>query len=534
MSPGYAQPLDSSADKRPDAGSPGIAPSWLDERSILSEKHVVSIPQGQLRGKAVSSGILFAGIPYAGPPIGELRFRAPSSPPRWDGIRDCLEPGPSAMQQLDAAEGLPHYARSTVLGSPLSEDCLYLNVFTPAPDSALRPVMVWIHGGGLQTGSGDSWPFFEGTFLPDEVVLVTINYRLNIFGFLYLDEDFPDAFGTGNLGHLDQIAALQWVKENISLLGGDPGKVTVFGESAGGWSVSQLLAIPRARGLFTGAIVQSGGADTTVPVAQARERTRLVLEAIGVRAGDWLGLSQVPADELLAQAIGKYPGTDRGWGPFITTAGDSIVPRDSNAEIARGSARDVAVIVGSTHDEWSALRMAFPPAALPEPNYMSALSSLSISLDTLKAYYAERSESEQAAQATFETDWLFEVPTANLADALLAGGSPVWRYRFDWPSPVQDGALGAFHAIEVPFVFNSLDEPAMLGDTPPHSVAIKLHGAWVDFATKRKVLKFGDTEWAEYTSTGRHVMIINSHSEVVNDPDTRLLPVWKPAFTHRL
>ena len=497
----------------------------------MNDDTTVSIKQGELKGKRLLNGKLFGGIPYAAPPIGELRFRPPSIAPGWEGTRDATRPGTSAMQQPDSGQGMPHYARATVLTSGTNEDCLYLNVFTPAADDGARPVMVWIHGGGLQGGSGDCWPFFEGSFLPDDVVLVTINYRLNIFGFLYLDDDFAGAFGTGNLGHLDQIAALRWVQENVSRFGGDPDRVTIFGQSAGGWSVAQLLAIPQAMGLFSAAIVQSGGSDTTVSVAQARRTTHAVLDAIGVQPGDWRALAAVPADQLLAQAADKHPGIQRGWGPFITTAGDSVVPLNSTAEIARGSACGVAVIVGSTRDEWSAVRMAFAPGVLPETNFGAAVSG--VSAVSVQEHYARRSRSAQAAQAAFESDWLFEVPTANLADALIAGGAAVWRYRFDWPSPVQDGALGAFHFVEVPFVFNVLDDPASLGDAPPRSIATNIHATWVDFAATGKVNGFGGTPWPRYTLAERHVMFIDDQCAVVDDPDARLLPIWREALTQR-
>ena len=269
--------------------------------SGMEEPMIVTTAQGQLEGIERHGAWQFRGIPYAAPPVGELRFRPPEPPVPWEGVRSAAEFGPVSWQSMGGtAQLLGDGERET------SEDCLFLNVTTPACDDGARPVMVWIHGGGFVNGSG-SVPWYDGTRLVTrgDVVVVSINYRLGALGFLWLGDLDPGRASSGVNGLLDQVAALRWVHDNIAAFGGDPGNVTVFGESAGAMSVATLLALPAARGLFHKAVAQSGAASNTFSPKVASEITSSIMSRLGVTDLDGL-LAATP--EALLDATAKVTG----------------------------------------------------------------------------------------------------------------------------------------------------------------------------------------------------------------------------------
>jgi para-nitrobenzyl esterase len=494
----------------------------------VTERGVVQTARGRVAGRPVPGGRLFAGVPYAAPPVALRRFAPPAQATPWAGVRACTEPAPSCPQPVMPGPGW--WARANALPGGTDEDCLYLNVLTPSLTGGSRPVMVWLHGGGYRTGSGAGWPFLAGGFLPDDVVLVTVNYRLHLLGFLYLDELFAGAHGTGNLGHLDQVAALEWVRANIAGFGGDPARVTIFGESAGGMSVGALLGMPRARGLFGGAIVQSGGAEAITGTAAAAEAAGRALHRLGVRAGDWDALRSVPADRiselaLTARGAGRRAGD---WGDLCTVTGDCIFPDPPINAIRDGSARAVAVIAGSMRDEWLGMHRAVPPGTLPPPDFAAGFGAGAVTTREILQWYRGRgNRTELEMAAAFDTDRLFTIPTIRLVDALAGAGSAAWRYRFDWASPVADGALGAFHALDLPFAFDSLDEPAMHGPSPPRRLAADMHGAWAAFAHQGDPGQIRGQKWPARDTTSRFVAIFGDPSQVVADPDAGLRQMWR-------
>src|SRR3712207_215533 len=253
---------------------------------------------GEVAGELGDGVHVFRGIPYARPPVGELRFRPPQPPEPWAGARPATAFGSIAMQSPSPLENLFGAAERP----SMSEDCLYLNIWTPGLDGARRPVMVWIHGGAFVTGSG-STPWYDGTRFAarGDVVVVTLNYRLGAFGFLHLADLIGESFvGSGNAGILDQAAALAWVRDNIAAFGGDPENVTIFGESAGAMSVGTLLALPAARGLFQRAILQSGAASNAMSRERANEVAGRLLEALGIPREKSETIRDVPARDLLA------------------------------------------------------------------------------------------------------------------------------------------------------------------------------------------------------------------------------------------
>src|SRR6204780_198701 len=320
----------------------------------------VSIHQGKLEGNDQGGLIVFKGIPFAAPPVGSLRWRAPEKPAWWTGVRNALHFGAVAHQnrvQLSALSAM-------VIDGEQSEDCLSLNVWTPALDGKRRPVMVWIHGGGFTIGSS-SQALYDGSVLArrGDVVLVTVNYRLGPLGFIRLaDVTNGKIPASGSEGMLDQVAALEWVRDNIAEFGGDPGNVTIFGESAGGMSVGTLLAMPAARGLFHKAIPQSGASHTGSPVARANRTAERILSRLRVNPGDAAAVRALSPAQLLTGTMlddGVTPDPELPM-PYQPVIDGTPVPRSAIEMVADGNAAGVAVMVGSTLEEWKLFSLMDP------------------------------------------------------------------------------------------------------------------------------------------------------------------------------
>jgi para-nitrobenzyl esterase len=490
---------------------------------------VVQTQQGALRGQSANGVVAFKGVPYAAAPFGALRFAPPQRPERWAGVRDALAFGPTAPH----AGYAPPY--DVLLPDPVlpGEDCLNLNVWTPEPGAAGLPVMVWIHGGAFVNGSG-AVPTYDGSaFARDGVVLVTINYRLGAEGFLWLED------GVNNRGLLDQLAALEWVQDNVAAFGGDPANVTVFGESAGAMSIGALLATPRSDGLFRRAILQSGAGHHAIAPATAR----LVAAEVGTR----LGVEPSAADAFAAIAPGALlaaqgavmqdaqldPDPAR-WGEiaanmmvFEPVVDGELLTDLPIRRLAAGAAAGVDLLAGTTTDEH---RLFLVPTGVADATTAEALPVVAAmyGLDpatALAAYRAARpAGSPGELLSDVLTDWFFRVPAIRVSEArAVAGTGRSWQYEFAWRSPQLGGRLGACHAIEVPFAFDTLaDESgvALLGDRPPQQLADEVHGAWVAFAAT------GDPGWAPYEPGRRHVMRFDESSAVVEDPDAGRRAVW--------
>ncbi|MEU4080480.1 carboxylesterase [Streptomyces venezuelae] len=471
----------------------------------------VLIECGALRGSSRDGVAAFLGVPYARPPVGALRFRAPEAAEPWDGVREATAFGPTAPKRpyappLDALLPDPEIP---------GDDCLNLNVWAPwgagprsaagndgpgpstgndgpapsarggGPRSAVerggRPVMVWIHGGSLIRGSS-AVPVYGGTaFARDGVVLVSVNYRLGIEGFGV----FPDA--PANLGLRDQIAALTWVRDNIAAFGGDPERVTVFGESAGAISIAALLASPLAKGLFRRAVVQSG-APLAQPLATARRTTEAVAARLKVPATAE-AFARVDREELLAAqtaVTGKGSPLTGGHSFQIAVDGD-VVPRDPADALADGASAEVDLLMGTTTEEY---RLWFVPGGTADrvgPVLQRLLLwKTRVPSRTARVYRAgRRREKPGEVLGALATDKLLRVPLNDLADARLRAGcrAGTYLYEFGWRSPVL--GLGACHALELGFVFDTLDLPetrALTGPDAPRELAAAMHAAWVSFA----------------------------------------------------
>lgn len=477
---------------------------------------VGSTIHGDVRG-VVDDGVhVFRGVPFARPPVGPLRFRPPQPPDPWTGVRDAIEFGDVAAQLPSPVEAL-----FGALPPSHSEDCLTLNVWTPGLDDARRPVMVWIHGGAFVNGTG-STPWYDGGRFArrGDVVVVTINYRLGAFGFLHLGLDGGEEWaGSGNLGILDQVRALEWVRDNIEAFGGDPGRVTIFGESAGAMSVGTLLGTPAADGLYHGAILQSGAASTVMTADAAAETTSLVLDAAGVKsARDLAGL---PTDAILAaqEKVLARPMGDIGL-PFQPVLDGVVLPENPLRAVGGGRRGNVPTLAGTTLDEMTLflvldLRIGDLDGAGITKLMESAFGPRAE--EAVAVYTRNRpGVTPRDVYTAIATDRVFRVPAIRLAEAQHGRGVPAFMYLFAWPTPVFGGSLGACHALELPFVFDNLDQPGastFTGDGPERQgIADTMHRAWIDFAHR------GDPGWPAYDPGTRSTMRFDTTSEVVDDP----------------
>jgi para-nitrobenzyl esterase len=478
---------------------------------------------GRLRGRQASGGPhVFLGVPYAQPPLGELRFRAPVPVTPWQGVREAAEYGPTAPQPEQDFTLIPE---PVVRG----DDFLNLNIYTPDLGSAGLPVLVWIHGGGFFSGCNRS-PWYRGeSFARDGVVLVSINYRLGAEGFLALEGAPP------NRGVLDWMAALQWVQDNISAFGGDPSRVTIAGQSAGGAACATLLGARRARGLFSQAILMSGAAHMSVsPLAAQQtaaafagelgtEPTRTAFARIGVE--DLVAVQQRQAGAGLAG--GGPVGTARRIAANLLTLGPSpdgdLLAATPIEAIAAGAGADVPVLVGNTSQEFT-MMAGLAGGEITEAILLEALAALGLTDEKARQYLSEGGRQPPAALfAQAITDRTFRVPAVRVAEARANAVADTCLYEFRWQAPGLGGLLGAGHCTDLPFVFDLLGAEgvaAVAGDEPPQELADVMHRAWVQF------ISTGAPGWSAYEKTRRATMLFGSACEVADDPAQSLRSIW--------
>ncbi len=482
---------------------------------------VVKTAYGEVRGRADLGVISFKGIPYAAPPFGAHRLRPPVRPDPWDGVRDALAYGPTAPH--------PPYPEpyDGLLPEPVipGNECLNLNVWTPDAGGTGLPVMVWIHGGAFVNGSSAVPQYSGRSFARDGVVCVTINYRLGCEGFLQLDDATP------NRGLLDQLFALEWVQDNIAAFGGDPANVTIFGESAGGMSVTTLLSMPASSGLFRRAIPQSGAGHHALSVDTARLVAVELAQRLAVPP-TLDGFASVPVDRLLSAQqqlsgeIAVKPDPDR-WGEiavnmmaFEPVVDGELLPARPVDGVAAGAGRDVGVLVGSNRDEH---RLFLLPTGVMDQcdDATVAATTAALGLDAAAAAaYRSGSAGPGETLAAVFTDWFFRVPAIRLAEAHRGSNH---LYEFAWQSPLFGGRLGACHALEIGFVFDTLDAEGgdrLYGADAPAYLAATMHKAWVDFATT------GRPGWDTYQAEDRTTMVFDVASAVVRDPRPDLRAAW--------
>ncbi|HEX9032443.1 MAG TPA: carboxylesterase family protein [Streptosporangiaceae bacterium] len=459
---------------------------------------VVQTKYGAVRGDASDGVSRFLGIPYAASPTGALRFGAPVPPEPWDGVRAALAFGPTPPK--------PTYPVpfDTLLPEPGidGDDWLNLNVWTPDPQADGLPVMVWIHGGAFANGNS-AVPMYDGqAFARDGVVLVSINYRLGVDGFALL----PDA--PANRGLLDQIAALEWVRDNISAFGGDPANVTIFGESAGGMSVTTLLSLRRAAGLFAKVIAQSGAGQAAAAPADAAMVTAELGKVLGVEptASSLAALDLadlIAAQATIRDALAASPDPAR-FGASIVASSMPLIPvLDGDlmtapplTSIAAGNGAEIPLLIGTNAEEFRLFLVPSGVAALITDEALAVMAAGIGGNEQVIAKYRENRPGASPGDllAALITDRFFWMPALAVAEARAAGPASTYFYEFAWRSP----GLGAAHALEIPFVFDNLSAPgaeAAVGPGAPQEVADQMHAAWVRFAST------GDPGWAAFDAS---------------------------------
>jgi para-nitrobenzyl esterase len=429
-----------------------------------------------------------------------------------------------------------------------SEDCLTLNVWTPAAgDGRRRPVLVWIHGGGFVFGSGSHTPY-DGAPLAalGDLVVVTLNYRLGALGYLALPALADEEGGVcGNFGLLDQIAALEWVREHAASFGGDPDRVTVFGESAGGMSVGTLLGTPAAHGLFQRAIAQSGAAHNVSTPEQGERVAYALMKELGLSLMDVESLRAVPASEILAaqqRIVGGLLGTVGGL-PFQPVVDGRVVPRQPLEAIADGEASGVSLLIGTNRDEWRLFALADAKLkSLDEAQLLRRLERVVPGRDAKGRPHAERAlEVYRRARGGPETspgmlwnaiegDRVFGIPATRLADAQSTHAPDVYSYLFTWESPILDGALGSCHGLEVPFVFGTALLPAFrtfVGEGPEVAqLCARIQGAWIAFAHRGRPDHETLPEWPRYDPVLRATLLLGRECWLAKAPGDEELQFW--------
>jgi para-nitrobenzyl esterase len=507
---------------------------------------IVDTVAGKVEGIDRGGVLQFRGIPYAWAD----RFCPPEPPAPWAGVRDATKFGPAAPQNPSPLDMILGSSRE----QDMAEDCLVLNVFTPGADAARRPVLVWIHGGGFTSGSGHM-PAYNGTSLvcTADVVVVTFNYRLGVLGFLQLDGLLDDYAGSANNGIRDQLAALRWVRDNIADFGGDPQRVTIFGESAGGGSVTTLLACPEAAGLFHGAIVQSGTAEILLRPPAAADVAERILHQLELTPATADELLDVPADEVLAAQtaveatlLQTRPPTD-GSGPgylqlpFQPVVDGDLIPQRPIPAIRAGSAAGIPLVVGTTKDEWNLFMLSeLGRGPLSEERLRRRVERLAgpdAVDDVIALYRAVHPEaSSNRLWCAMVTDRMFRMPAIQLAEAQVGNCDDVSMYRFDHPSSAFGGLPGACHAIDVPFVFGNVHLAGMevlLGvvDEGTLQLADRCARAWLAMAQTGRP-QHDDLDWPSYDLERRATCILHRKPAVIDDPEGEIRSFWNSRNLH--
>jgi para-nitrobenzyl esterase len=497
-------------------------------QSTGTREPIVHTTYGPVRGRAEAGVLAFRGLRYAAPPTGNLRFKPPRKPVPWKDIADAGEFGAAAIQAPGQPD-MPAYEQH-------SEDCLFLNVWTNALHGR-RPVMVWLHGGAFSMGAAGRPTYFGDHFARDGIVLVSVNHRLNVFGYTQLPQSWgPEYASSGMAGMLDIVAALHWVQQNIARFGGDPSNVTIFGESGGGAKVSLLLAMAGAQGLYHKAIIQSGAQLEAAAPQYAQALGGALLDSLGVTAGDTAGLAALETARIFAAqdpAVAKVsslvaPGGFLNSG-FVPSLNPTDLPQGPFSPAAPAMSAQVPLLIGTNKDE-ATLFMSGNKDFLSRTN-------ADFEAAVAKAFPADAQRIAAAMRAAYPgyspPYLLAEVTTAQwfwlnsivLAERKLAqNAAPVYMYRMDWGPPTNNGILKAAHAMELSFVFATYDNIRyFVGPGPgPERMASQMHPAWIAFA------KSGDPNtrilphWPRYDTATRSTMIFNVHSHVESDPLSQL------------
>jgi para-nitrobenzyl esterase len=499
------------------------------------ENPVVATKSGKIAGSYEKGLYVFKGIPYAAPPVGELRWMPPQPVKKWDGIREAKEFGAIAPQTVMAIGPFGQAPQSQ------SEDCLFLNVWTTGLDKERRPVMVWIHGGAFTIGSGSD-VMYDSEILPKRgnIVMVTINYRLGMLGFLRLKDVTNGKIpATGNEGLMDQVAALKWVKDNIEAFGGDPDNVTVFGESAGGMSIGCLMAMPSAKGLFQKGILESGVGSVVVPLNVGNAGAESFLKEANIKKDDIRALQTLTHTQLL-EIEKKMMAPDAGEGGDVKITvtmpviDGEIIPDVPNELAKQGYSKDIITIVGTNLEEWKLFAMMMPGYDKLEEGQIYQRMSAFIpgeNVEKMAAIYRKarekRGETTTPADilSAFQTDQMFRIPALEFVEAQQANKQLVYNYLFTWKSPAMGGVLGACHALEIGFIFGNYNDMFCGSGPEADNLAKCMQDAWLAFARTGDPSCESIGKWPVYGSK-RLTMILDEKCHVEAAPYEEERQAW--------
>lgn len=505
---------------------------------------VVKTTTGKVEGLEKDGLNIFLGIPFAASPVGKRRWLPPEPVEPWAGVKETksfVATAPQVIMPLNEGSPFqisPKVDMSTGIQPPINEDCLHLNVWTPGTDGAHRPVMVWIHGGAFTMGTGAS-PLSNGAVLAGrgDVVVVTINYRVNVFGFLRLKDITNGRIpSTGNEGMLDQVAALKWVRDNIEAFGGDPGNVTIFGLSAGGGSVGALLGMKAAKGLFHRAISQSGSAHFLIDRDEANRYAEHFLNVLGAKGSDVSALRALTMEQVL-ETYTKALTAPRGVrGPMVVVDGEIFheLPIDS---IKAGSADGIPLIAGTTADEWRTWQVMDPAIQdLVEGRMFGRFRRIMPGwdiTDTVKAYQevlAKRGVATTPSEIflAIMTARVFWIPTTRMLEAQARRGNPAYSYMFTWKAPFRGGIFGAFHGIDGGFLWGNY-HPEVVGPGPAaDTLSRNMQDAWLAFARTGAPSNAGLGKWPVYGER-RETMTLGQQCRVQEAPFEEERRIWDSA-----
>ncbi|KJS06031.1 MAG: hypothetical protein VR73_10915 [Gammaproteobacteria bacterium BRH_c0] len=498
-------------------------------QSIAEPAAIVSTTSGLLKGHSSKGVMSFLGIPYGADTGGQNRFLPPKPPEPWENVRNAEKYGPQCSHQKP-----PMYGDITKIliysDLPTSEDCLSLNVWTPDVNTEeKRPVMVYLHGGGFFMGSSSD-RYYEGGNLAREndIVVVTLNHRLSVFGYFYLGPDAgPEYSSSGAVGMLDIVQALTWVRDNIAQFGGDPGNVTIFGQSGGGMKVSTVMAMPSANGLFHKAIIQSGPGRWLNTPKEASKLTADILRKLNLTAADTKQLAAIPADKLLDAASGGMR--------LIPVMGNNAIPVHPFADSAPEQSARIPLLIGAMKDESTNSLLSDPEwRSMDEGTLKQRVAALVGKQDAQKVIDMYQSSAPndppQFIWASILSDSGFFNETYPLADLKSEQPSSVYMYRVDWRSPVLGGIIRAAHAVDLPFVWDNVDvSEALVGKGPDQErMAQMMSRSFAEFA------RSGDPnvpgvipKWPEYNKIDQATLIFDNQVRVENNPDQEKRAYWQ-------